>query len=61
MVTPGLVRSRLLELGYTPIEKQMLEALTRAEESQAKRLGVPEFKFDTNEEMLAAIGEAAAA
>jgi len=55
------VRSRLLELGYTPIEKQMLEALTRAEESQAKRLGVPEFKFDTNEEMLAAIGEAAAA
>jgi len=60
-VTPDLVRSRLLELGYTPIEKQMLEALTRAEESQAKRLGVPEFKFDTNEEMLAAIGEAAAA
>lgn len=51
------IRNHLAELGYEPVEKPMLESLARAEETQAQRLGVPEFKFDSNEEMLAAIRE----
>lgn len=54
------VKSKLIELGYEPVEKPMLEPLLRAEETQAQRLGIPDFKFDSNEEMLAAIHEESA-
>ncbi len=40
------------------ITKDDLEKLERVERQRAEELSLPEFKFDTNEEMLAAIGKA---
>lgn len=56
-VTPEFVQEQLLAMGYTPVKKEMLTVLESAERIQAQRLGVPEFKFVSNDEMLQAIGE----
>jgi hypothetical protein len=39
------------------VDKADLELLARAEEEQARKLGVPWFKFSDDEAMLAAIDE----
>jgi ferredoxin--NADP+ reductase len=56
-VTPEFVQEQLLTMGYAPVKKEMLTVLESAERIQAQRLGVPEFKFVSNDEMLQAIGE----
>ena len=56
-IDPGYVLETLHNLGYTPVEKNMLEVLYRAEKAQAERLRLPEFKFDTNEAMLKALSD----
>lgn len=52
-----VVRSALREMGYEPVERHMLDELTQVEKAAAERLGLPEFKFDSNQEMLRALGE----
>ncbi len=56
-LNPDSVKTELLKLGYQPVEKGMLSVLERAEKARAERLGVPEFKFDTNEAMLNALSD----
>lgn len=50
------LRSRLELLEKPVVTKEHLHKLTEAELSQAQRLGVEDFKFSSNEEMLKAIG-----
>jgi len=56
-IDPDEVRATLREMGYVVVEKEMLGTLYRAEKAQAERLGLPEFKFDTNEAMLNALSD----
>jgi len=58
LVQPGLqaVADRLHALPKPIITKVELKKLEAVEVAEAARLGVPEFKFATNEEMLQAIG-----
>lgn len=56
-VEPEWVKARLVEMGYTPVQNEALELLAEAEKEQADRLGIPNFRFDSNEEMLKAIAE----
>lgn len=50
------LQARLNALGKPIITKPAVERLFEAEVSEAARLGLEEFKFSSNEEMLAAIG-----
>ncbi len=52
------VRERLHSLGKPVVTKEDWFLLLEVERREAERLGVPEFKFATNEEMLAAIERA---
>ena len=52
------VRAHLQGLGKPIVTKEDWLLLERVEEEEAKRRGLPEFKFATNEEMLAAIARA---
>lgn len=46
------INIKLKQLGYQPVDVQMLERINEIEKSQAENLGREEFKFDSNEEML---------
>jgi ferredoxin--NADP+ reductase len=61
-VLPNLeaVASRLKSLSKPIITKDEIRKLEAVEEQEAQRRGLPEFKFASNEEMLQAIGLAAA-
>jgi ferredoxin--NADP+ reductase len=47
---------RLLETHQRVVNKMRLEKLEQAEQSEAQKLGVEEFKFATNDEMFTAMG-----
>lgn len=49
---------RLQELGQAVVDKAAIRRLDEIERGEASRLGVDEFKFKSNEEMLAALGMA---
>lgn len=51
-IQAGIVEARLRNAGYFPVSEEMLERITREEKSQAARLGLDEYKCETNEEML---------
>lgn len=55
-VEPSEVEKHLIEKGYLPVTRAALQALETAEKEQAAQLDLPEFKFDTNEDMLKAMG-----
>ncbi len=46
---------QLAQNGYLPVTKTALQTLAAAEKARAEQLGLPEFKFDTNEEMFQAM------
>lgn len=46
------IEMRLKDSGYVPVRGKMLEKISGAEKSQAERLGLEVFKFDSNDEML---------
>lgn len=50
------LQAKLLMLGEPVVRKEDLQRLESAETAKAAELGVPEFKYASNEEMLAAIG-----
>jgi ferredoxin--NADP+ reductase len=50
------IGQRILETHEHPVDKTRLQTLEQMERQAAEKLGVEEFKFPTNEEMLAAIG-----
>lgn len=52
----GGIPASLKNAGYTPVALQDLAKLEDAEKKQALEKGLPEFKFDTNEDMLKAMG-----
>lgn len=47
---------RLMETHQHVVNKMRLEQLEKAEQNEANKLGVEEFKFNTNEEMFTAMG-----
>jgi ferredoxin--NADP+ reductase len=56
-VSPQQIRDRIESRGVRVVDKADLELLARAEEEQARKLGVPWFKFSDDDAMLAAIDE----
>jgi ferredoxin--NADP+ reductase len=50
-----VVAEKVTELPHPVVDKQGIEQLTEIEATQAKTLGLEEFKFGTNEEMLEAL------
>ena len=48
--------SRLKSLGKPVITKDLVKKLEEVENEEAKKRGLEEFKFDTNEDMLKAMG-----
>jgi ferredoxin/flavodoxin---NADP+ reductase len=61
--TPGAseISAELQAVSGTVVTKQEVEALFQAESAKAQELGVPEYKYPTNQEMLAAIQQLAEA
>jgi hypothetical protein len=52
------LNARLAELGNFAVRPYDLVKLERAENKEAESRGLPEFKFQTNEEMLRVMGYA---
>ncbi|MFN3491794.1 MAG: hypothetical protein ACK40V_06195, partial [Anaerolineales bacterium] len=55
-LTPDDVKNKLKDLNKPIITKEDVKRLEAAEAEEAKKRGVEEFKFRTNEEMLQAMG-----
>lgn len=52
------IELKLKQLGYQPVDQNKLQKIIAEEKSQAVRLGLAEFKFGSNEEMLELLREA---
>ena len=57
-LNPAALEARLSRLGKPVIDLDRLERLNEAERSYAQQTGLEEYKYSTNEEMLAAIADA---
>ncbi len=51
-----MLEEQLKQLGYRSVRKEHLAMLSAAEKLQAEKLGLEEYKFSTNEEMLRVMG-----